>query len=140
MASTAHQGSWNRQEAAMAAITLDSLHQATAEPATVGDQFLQLDPGCVSDAIPAFFIGRNGDGFWVARDAKGRIGGLFLFEAGALSFARRNSAPTGCATIYPTTAFELDLKNMGNPVVAPLLSLKRLAARARQRMAALIGG
>jgi len=124
----------------MAAITLDRLHQAAAGPATVGEPFLQLDPGCVSDAIPAFFIGRNREGFWVARDAKGRIGGLFLFEIGALSFARKNSASTGCATIYPSTAFELDLENMGNPVVAPLLSLKRLTARARQRMAALIGG
>ena len=123
----------------MAAIALNSLNQAAAEPATVSEQFLQLDPGCVSDAIPAFFIGRNRDGFWVARDAKGRIGGLFLFETGARSFARRNSAPTGCATIYPSTAFELDLKNMGNPLVAPLLSLKRLATRARQRLAALTG-
>ena len=30
-----------------------------------------LDASIVSDAIPAFFIGRNKDGFWVARDAKG---------------------------------------------------------------------
>jgi hypothetical protein len=122
----------------MAAIALNSLNQA-ADPATRGAQFLPLDPGCVSDAIPAFFIGRNSEGFWVARDAKGRIGGLFLFEAGALSFARRNSAPTGCATIYPSTAFELDLKNMGNPLVAPLRLLKRLATRTRQRMVALTG-
>jgi hypothetical protein len=121
----------------MAAIALNSLNQAAAQPATVSEPFLQLDPGCVSDAIPAFFIGRNREGCWVARDAKGRIGGLFLFEAGALSFARRNSAPTGCATIYPSTVFELDLKNMGNPLVAPVLSLKRLAMRARQRLAAL---
>jgi hypothetical protein len=123
----------------MAAIAFNTLNQSAVEPATASDQFLQLDPGCVSDAIPAFFIGRNREGFWVARDAKGRIGGIFLFETGARSFARRNSTPTGCATIYPSTAFELDLQNMGNPLVAPLLTLKRLATRARQRLVALTG-
>ena len=120
----------------MAAIAL-KLNQTAAAP--VSEPFLQLDPGCVSDAIPAFYIGRNSEGCWVARDTKGRVGGLFLFEAGALSFARRNSAPTGCATIYPSTTFELDLQNTGSPLVAPLLSLKRLATRAGQRLAALTG-
>jgi hypothetical protein len=124
----------------MAVIAFHILDEAAAEPVTVGEQFLKLDPGCVSDAIPAFFIGRNKDGFWVARDARGRIGGLFLFETGARSFARRNSDSSGCATIYPTEAFELDLRNMGNPLVTCLGSLKRLAMRTRQRMAALIGG
>lgn len=123
----------------MAAIALTSPNQATAAPAAISEPFLQLDPGCISDAIPAFFIGRNSEGIWVARDAKGHIGGLFLFEAGALSFARSNSAPTGCATIYPSTTFELDLQNMGNPLIAPLLSLKRHATRVRERLAALIG-
>jgi len=123
----------------MAAIAFNTLNQSTVEPTHSSEPFLQLDPGTVSDAIPAFFIGRNSEGFWVARDAKGRIGGLFLFEAGALSFARKNNVPTGCATIYPSTAFELDLQNMGNPLVAPLLLLKRLAIRARQRIAALTG-
>ena len=123
----------------MAAIALTSPDQAAAAPAAISEPFPQLDPGCVSDAIPAFFIGRNREGIWVARDAKGRIGGLFLFQAGALAFARSNSAPTGCATIYPSTTFELDLPNMGNPLVAPLLTLKHLATRAGQRLAALIG-
>ena len=121
----------------MTALALNGLKQAAAEPATVHEPFRQLDPGCLSEAIPAFFIGRNREGFWVARDAKGRIGGLFLLERGALFFARRNSAPTGCATIYPSAAFELDLQDLGNPLVASLLLLKRLAARARQQLAAL---
>jgi len=29
----------------------------------------------LSEAIPAFFVGRNKDGFWVARDADAKIGG-----------------------------------------------------------------
>ena len=123
----------------MVAIAFNTLNQSIVETARASEPFLQLDPGAVSDAIPAFFIGRNSEGFWVARDANGRIGGLFLFEAGALSFARKNSAPSGCATIYPSTAFELDLQNRGNPLVAPLLLLKQLAMRALQRIAALAG-
>jgi hypothetical protein len=110
-----------------------------ADPAAPGAQFPPLDPGCVSDAIPAFFIGRNKEGFWVARDARGLMGGLFLSESGALSFARRNSQPIRCATIYPSETIELDLKNMGNPLVARLAPLKRLAQRVRQRLGTLVG-
>src|SRR5260370_42413768 len=79
------------------------------EPAGVNTQFQPLDSGIVSEAIPGFFIGRNSEGFWVARDAKGRIGGLFLFKKSALSFARNNSRPMGCAQIFPSHRFELDL-------------------------------
>ena len=107
-------------------------------PATVTAQFRPLDPGIVNEAIPAFFIGRNMEGFWIARDVKGQIGGIFLRENSAVSFARKNSRPAGCATIFPSERIELDLENKGNPFVAYLGSLMRLAMRPRQRMAALI--
>ena len=60
----------------------------TDRPATVTAQFRPLDPGIVNETIPAFFIGRNKEGFWVARDVNGQIGGIFLLENSALSFAR----------------------------------------------------
>ena len=107
-------------------------------PATVTAQFRPLDPGIVNEAIPAFFIGRNMEGFWIARDVKGQIGGIFLLENSAVSFARRNSRPAGCATIFPSERIELDLENKGNPLVAQLGWLKRLAMRGRQRIAAFI--
>jgi len=110
----------------------------TVETAAVAAPFQPLNSGIVSEAIPQFFIGRNKEGFWVARDAKGKSGGLFLFENSALSFARRNSLPAGYATIHPSERFELDLENAGNPLVAQLGPLKRLAMLARQRMATLI--
>jgi hypothetical protein len=105
----------------------------------VSTLFVPLDPGIVNETIPAFFIGRNMEGFWVARDAKGRIGGVFLLESSALSFARRNSRPAGCATIFPSERFELDLENKGNPLAAQLGWLKRLAMRGRRRMVVFIG-
>jgi hypothetical protein len=108
------------------------------EPATVTAQFQPLDPGIVNEAIPAFFIGRNKEGFWVARDVKGQIGGIFLLENSAASFARRNSLPAGCATIYPHDRIELDLENKGNPFAVHLGSMLRLATRSRRRIAALI--
>ena len=107
-------------------------------PATVTAQFQPLDPGIVNEAIPAFFIGRNKQGFWVARDVNGRIGGIFLLENSASAFARRNSGPAGCATIFPSERFELDLKNNGNPLIGHLGSLMRLASRFRRRMTAFI--
>ena len=109
------------------------------QPAAVTAPFQPLDPGIVNETIPAFFIGRNQDGFWLARDVKGRIGGIFLFESSALSFARRHSWPSGCATIFPSERFELDLENQGNPLVAHLEPLMRLATRGQQSIAAGIG-
>jgi hypothetical protein len=109
------------------------------KPATVSTQFQPIDPGIVSEAIPAFFIGRNKEGFWVARDVKGQIGGIFLLENSALSFARKNCQPAGCATIFPSERFELDLENKGNPLLGHLGSMMRLAKRPRNRMTSLIG-
>ena len=109
------------------------------EPAGTATPFRPLDAGIVSEAIPAFFIGRNGDAFWVARDAKGRTGGLFLLKASALSFARTQSGPAGCATIFPADRFELDLENSGNPLVPYLRPLMRLALHLQQRAIAGIG-
>jgi hypothetical protein len=110
----------------------------TEKPATVTAQFKPLDPGIVNEAIPAFFIGRNMEGFWVARDVHGQIGGVFLLENSALSFAKRNSEPAGCATIFPSERFELDVENKGNPLAALLGSLVRLATRIWRQMAAVI--
>ncbi|MGO8909453.1 MAG: hypothetical protein ACLQDM_09050 [Bradyrhizobium sp.] len=109
------------------------------QPATVGTPFQPLDPSIVNAAIPSFFIGRNHEGFWLARDVKGQIGGIFLFESSALAFARRNAWPSGCATIFPSERFELDLENQGNPFITYLRPLMRLVEHGRRRTAALTG-
>jgi hypothetical protein len=62
--------------------------------------FQRPDSGFVSEAIPTFFIGQNNDGFWVVREAQGRIGGIFLFKDSARWFAKKGSRSTGCATIF----------------------------------------
>src|SRR5258705_3776534 len=108
------------------------------KPPTVTAQFRPLDAGIVNEAIPAFFIGRNKEGFWIARDVKGRIGGIFLLESSALSFARKNSRPAGCATIFPSERLELDLEKKRNPVVAYLRPLMRLATNHPRRAATLL--
>jgi hypothetical protein len=108
-------------------------------PATATAPFQPLDSSIVNEAIPAFFIGRNREGFWVARDVRGRIGGIFLFESSALAFARRNSRPAGCATIYPSERFELDLENRGNPLIERLSRGMRLARGLRRQAVVLMG-
>jgi len=115
-----------------------SRHLPVKKPPSVTAQFRPLDAGIVNEAIPAFFIGRDKEGFWIARDVKGRIGGIFLLESSALSFARKNSRPAGCATIFPSERFELDLENNGNPLVSYLRPLMRLATTHRRRAAAFI--
>jgi hypothetical protein len=119
-------------EAELARTPPDNELAGTATP------FRPLDAGIVSDAIPAFFIGRNSDGFWAARDVRGRIGGLFLLKASAVSFARTQSGPAGCATIFPNDRFELDLKNSGNPLIPHLRPLVRLAQHLQQRAVGIV--
>ena len=118
------------EEAAMAAIALQAAHRGpkARQMATLRP----LDPDIVSAAIPAFFIGRNSAGLWVAREANGRIGGLFLFRSSAVDFANRQSGPARCALVFPRDVFELDIENRGNPLIEGASRiLTRLAARLR---------
>jgi len=83
----------------------------------------------LSDAIPLFFIGRNKDGLWVARDEDGRVGGVFLLKGSALRFARDSTPPWGCATMEVPEGFELDIPNHGNPFIEPIVALLRRLRR-----------
>ena len=88
------------------------------------------DATVLSESIPLFHIGRNKHGFWVAREADGRSGGLFLFKRSAIGFARKRSAPAGgCAIMILTEPFELDLENQGSPA-----NLQRRTLRGRQKI------
>lgn len=86
------------------------------------------DGRVLSGSIPLFFIGRNKNGLWVAREAEGRTGGIFLFKNSALRFARKHSASVGCATMFLAERFELDVENQGNPVVAWFDAVRRMTA------------
>lgn len=99
------------------------------------------DPCFLNKSIPLFFIARNKRGFWVAREAEGRIGGIFLLQRSALRFAKRNSRPQGCATMFLSDCFELDIDNRGNRLIAAVTRSQRkqaaeLTGGATQRAAA----
>ena len=79
-------------------------------------------------AIPAIFIGRNDSGFWVARDADGKSGGLFWSREAALRFTA-TVWPEGCATIFPQGRFELDIDNDGSLLISCLEAAKHWFAR-----------
>jgi hypothetical protein len=87
------------------------------------------DCGVLSDSIPLFFIGSNRVGLWIAREAGGSTGGIFLFKKSALRFPKRNSAPIGCATRFLTERFELDLENSGNRLIAWMGAALNLVTR-----------
>jgi len=78
---------------------------------------IRPDATVLSDSIPLFFIGRNQNGFWVAREAAGRCGGLFLFRWSATRFARRNGLAGSGATMLVEHSIELDLPNHGSRLV-----------------------
>jgi len=115
------------EEAAMAAIALQATHRQPRQVPVA--ELRPLDPDVISASIPAFFIGRNKAGLWVARDANGRVGGLFLFKSSAIDFANRQSAPARCALVFPTETFELDIENNGNPLIVLAEQARRLLAR-----------
>jgi len=110
----------------MTAVPLTYPRYSRPMPARPATPFQPLDPGVIDASIPTFFVGRNRDGFWLARDVKGETGGAFLFRASALAFARRASQPHPCATILLSERFELDVENQGNPFVFCLKPLARL--------------
>jgi hypothetical protein len=87
------------------------------------------DACVLNRAIPLFFVGRNKHGFWLVREAQGRIGGMFLLRRSALRFAQRASAPHGCATMLVAKTFELDTWNRGNPLVGRLDAALRLLSQ-----------
>ena len=97
------------------------------------------DPSILSEAIPLFFIGQNRDGFWVARDADGSVGGVFLLKRSALKFADRNTQPVGCAKMFVARRFELDIENKGNPLVARLGAIKGVLTRLASRLTVFVG-
>ncbi|MDH2349398.1 hypothetical protein QCM77_08960 [Bradyrhizobium sp. SSUT18] len=119
------------EEAAMAPIALQAARRG---PEARQAQVLlkPLDPDVVSASIPAFFIGRNTAGLWIARDANGRIGGLSCSRARRSISANRQSKPARCALVFPTGTFGLDIENRGNPLIVLATRLlegaKRLAA------------
>ena len=55
------------------------------EPAAAGGTVAEFprrpDSGVLSETIPLFFIGRNGRGLWIARDAAGRTGKAKIGQA-----------------------------------------------------------
>jgi hypothetical protein len=97
-------------------------HRSNSEPSRHCPQgnavrtFRRPDASVLSKSIPLFFIGRNKNGLWIAREAEGRAGGIFLLKQSALHFAQKNSAPIGCATMFIGEPIELDTDNLGNPL------------------------
>jgi hypothetical protein len=112
-------------------------------PGPAGVQIRHLprrpDAATLCEAIPFFYIGQNGRGFWVARDSEGKIGGLFLRKRSALRFARKFSEPQGCATMFLDEPFELDVENRGGRLAALLTAAIEIAARRLPAMATFVG-
>ena len=52
------------------------------------------DSGVLSESIPLFFIARNRAGLWVAREAEGHTGGIFLFKGIGRTLCRKKQRPT----------------------------------------------
>jgi hypothetical protein len=62
----------------------------------------------------------------VVREAEGKAGGIFLRKRSAVRFAARKSAPTGCATMFLSDRFELDVENRGSALAEALDAVIRI--------------
>ena len=92
----------------------------------------------LSETIPLFYIARNKHGFWVAREAEGRCGGVFLLRHSAVRFSRRQSAPAGCAMMFLGDAIELDIANEGSRLVEPVAAAIDVITRRTPRLASFV--
>ena len=100
---------------------------------------MPLDPSVVNASILndlLCHIGATATSFWLARDAKGEEHQRHLSaqEFRPLAFVRRASGQAGCATIFPSERFELDVENQGNPLadyLKPLCGWRRTAGDER---------
>ena len=97
------------------------------------------DLSVLSETIPLFYIGQNRYGFWVAREAEGRSGGLFVCRRSAVRFARKRSEPAGYATMLLREPIDLDIENEGSRVVAALSSGIAVAARFAPGLVSFLG-
>jgi hypothetical protein len=93
----------------------------------------------LSENIPLFYICRNKHGFWVARDAEGRHGGLFFCKQAAFRFARWKSEPVGCAMMLLNEPIELDIENEGNRAAVPFGMAMDIMVRRAPRLTAFLG-
>ena len=73
-----------------------------AAPASPGGFPHRPDSDVLSGSISLFFIARNRSGLWIAREAEGRTGGIFLLRKSALQFAEKNSGKSGSAIMFLT--------------------------------------
>jgi hypothetical protein len=106
-----------------------SLRQIENGPSTLIKFPKRPDLTVLSESIPLFYIAQNNHRFWVAREANGRCGGVFLLRRSAVRFAQRNSAPAGCAIMFLDAPLELDVTNASSIIVEPLTEIIDFARR-----------
>jgi hypothetical protein len=92
----------------------------------------------LSDSIPLFYIGRNVGGYWIAREANGQRGGLFLLKGSAMRFARYQIAPRGGAMMFLSDPLELDVENQGSSLAAALIAAGDIVRRRVPALAAFV--
>ena len=103
----------------------EKVPNSPAAPGTATKFPRRPDARVLSETIPLLFIGRNKNGLWVAREAEGRAGGVFLLKRSALRFARKKSVAVGCATMLLAERFELDVENQGKRLVTWFDAVRR---------------
>jgi hypothetical protein len=106
-----------------------SSRQVANGPNTVVKLPNRPDRTVLSETIPLFYIAQNQHGFWVAREADGRCGGVFLLRRSAARFAQQKSAPGACAIMSLDEPIELDVTNEGSRIVEPLTAIIDLVRR-----------
>ncbi len=112
--------------------------QSPAGRSTVVNFPKRPDLTVLSQTIPLFYIAQNKHGFWVAREAEGRCGGVFVLRRSAVRFARDTSAPAGCAMMFLNESLELDLDNGGGRHIEIIAAGIDVIAQRAPRLAAFV--
>ena len=95
------------------------------------------DGTILNETIPLFFVARDKDGFWIARNADVAIGGKFFLKYSALRFAGYYNAS---AIMMLTEVYSLDTRNTGNRFARQLRPTRRLLRDIASKFNALFAG
>jgi len=112
-----------RQLATTAALANAQLYAVEHQLLSTDEWPRRPDESILNRTIPLFFVARDKDGFWIARNADIAFGGKFFFKYSALRFTEYHN---GSAIIMLTGLYSLDTRNTGNRYARQLRPIRRL--------------
>jgi hypothetical protein len=131
-----HTPSMKRPSATAATLANAQPYAIKHRPLSTEEWPQRPDGSILNKTVSLFFVARDKDGFWIARNADFAFGGKFFFRHSALRFAGYYD---GSAIMMLTGVYNLDTRNNGNRYTKRLRPIRRLMRDISSKFNALFG-